>query len=161
MFTVETVRKFHGWTHASLDILLDHLATIPASDYQRKLSGYSFATLRDHVIHILNCEGVWIQSLQKMPYVDRNADDCPAVADARLMKQEMKGRTEAYLSGLTDEQLNADTELRFPDGALMVRTPALILHHVLTHAFHHKGLMVAMCRELGYPAPDTHLCRFQ
>jgi len=29
--------------------------------------------------------------------------------------------------------------------------------HVITHAFHHKGQIVAMLRILGYPAPDTDL----
>jgi uncharacterized damage-inducible protein DinB len=66
-----------------------------------------------------------------------------------------------YLESLTDEQLNGDTALRFSDGDSAVRTPALILHHVFTHAFHHKGQIVAMCRELGHPAPDTDLNQFQ
>jgi uncharacterized damage-inducible protein DinB len=39
------------------------------------------------------------------------------------------------------------------------RTPEswVILLHVITHAFHHKGQIVAMLRILGYPAPDTDL----
>ena len=65
-----------------------------------------------------------------------------------------------YLSGLSDSQLNSETELHFSDGDMAVRTPALVLHHVLTHAFHHKGQVVAMCRLLGYPAPDTDLNQF-
>jgi uncharacterized damage-inducible protein DinB len=52
-------------------------------------------------------------------------------------------------------------QLRFPDGDTAVRTPALILHHLLTHAFHHKGQTVAMCRILGHPAPDTDLNQFE
>ncbi|WP_125488078.1 DinB family protein [Edaphobacter aggregans] len=42
-----------------------------------------------------------------------------------------------------------------------MRAPALILHHVLTHAFHHKGQIVAMCRALVQPAPDTDLNHFE
>src|SRR5580704_8560248 len=38
-----------------------------------------------------------------------------------------------------------------------LRSPAFILHHVITHAYHHKGQVVAMCRLLGHPAPDTDL----
>ena len=29
MFTLDGVRKFHSWTHASLTLLLDHLSIIP------------------------------------------------------------------------------------------------------------------------------------
>jgi uncharacterized damage-inducible protein DinB len=70
-------------------------------------------------------------------------------------------QTHAYLSGMADQQLSRTTELRYPDGNLTVRTPAFILHHVLTHAFHHKGQIVAMCRVLGHPAPDTDLSQFE
>jgi uncharacterized damage-inducible protein DinB len=35
------------------------------------------------------------------------------------------------------------------------------LHHLLTHTFHHKGQIVAMCRVLGHPAPDTDLNQFE
>jgi uncharacterized damage-inducible protein DinB len=38
-----------------------------------------------------------------------------------------------------------------------LRSPAFILLHVITHAFHHKGQIVSMLRILGYPAPDTDL----
>jgi uncharacterized damage-inducible protein DinB len=161
VFTLDGVRKFHGWTHASLDLLLDHLSTIPASDYEKELPSFGRSTLRKQVIHIFNCEGFWIHTLQGLPYADRNPADCPAVADARLLQREVSERTLEYLSSMTDRQLNTDAELHFPDGDKAVRTPALILHHVLTHAFHHKGQIVAMCRELGHPAPDTDLNQFE
>ncbi|HUA97717.1 MAG TPA: DinB family protein [Terracidiphilus sp.] len=161
MFTIDGVRKFHSWTHASLTLLLDHLSTIPTADYAREISGFGFPALQKQVIHIFNCEGFWIHTLQGLNYVDRTPVEFPTVADARILQQEVSRRTEAYLTGLTDQQLNSDTELHFPDGDTAVRTPALILHHLLTHAFHHKGQIVAMCRGLGHPAPDTDLNQFE
>ena len=161
MFTLDGVRKFHGWTHASLDMVLDHLSEMTANDYGREVSGFGFRTLREQTIHIFNCEGAWIHILQGLRYVDRTPQECPLVADARLLQKEVSQATHGYLSTLTNQQLNADTELHFPDGDIAVRTPALVLHHVLTHAFHHKGQIVAMCRVLGRPAPDTDLNQFE
>jgi uncharacterized damage-inducible protein DinB len=161
VFTLDGVRKFHGWTHASLNLVLDHLSTIPASDYVKELPNFGFHTLREQVIHIFNCEGFWIHTLQGRRYVDRKPEECPAVTDARLLQQEVSAVTQVYLSNLTDQQLNSDTELHFPDSDVAVRTPALVLHHVLTHAFHHKGQIVAMCRALGHPAYDTDLNQFE
>ena len=160
MFTLDGIRKFHGWTHASLDLVLDHLSTMPAGDYLKEVSGFGFPTLREQTIHVFNCEGFWVHTLQGLPYADRTVDQCPLVADARLLQKEVSQSTHAYLSTLTDQGLDANTELHFSDGDFAVRTPALILHHVLTHAFHHKGQIVAMCRALGHPAPDTDLNRF-
>ena len=161
MFTLDGIRKFHHWTHASLSLLLDHLATIPAGDYARELPGFGSPTIHCQVLHIFNCEAFWIHILQNRPYQDRDPSDCPAVADARHFQQEVRRQTLEYLAGLTDQQLNSNTELHFPDGDVAIRTPALVLHHVLTHAFHHKGQIVAMCRLLGHPAPDTDLNQFE
>lgn len=161
MFTLGGIGKFHQWTHACLNLVLDHVSTIPAGDYTKEVAGFGFPTLRHQVIHIFNCEGFWVHVLQGLPFRDRNVADCPGVIEARLLEQEVSRRTREYLAGMSDESFNSNRELRFPDGDLAVRTPALVLHHVLTHAFHHKGQMVAMCRLLGYPAPDTDLNRFE
>ena len=40
MFTVDGVGKFHGWTHASLSLVLDHLSALTTSDYVTELSGF-------------------------------------------------------------------------------------------------------------------------
>jgi uncharacterized damage-inducible protein DinB len=160
VFTLDGVRKFHGWTHASLDLVLNHLSTMPAADDVREVPGFGFPTLREQAIHIFNCEGFWVHTLQRLPYANRTLDQCPAVADVRLLQKQVSQSTQAYLSTLTEQKLNADAELHFPDGDVAVRTPALVLHHVLTHAFHHKGQIVAMCRVLGHPARDTDLNQF-
>jgi uncharacterized damage-inducible protein DinB len=162
VFTVDGIRKFHSWTHSCLTLVLDHLSTIPASDYAKEVPGFGFPTLREQVIHIFNCEGFWIdalqgQALEGLTYGNRNSAGCPSVADARLLQREIGEQTLAYLAGLTDQQISSNTELRYPDGDVAIRTPAFMIHHVLTHAFHHKGQIVAMCRVLGHPAPDTDL----
>jgi uncharacterized damage-inducible protein DinB len=157
VFSVDGVRTLHGWTHASLDAVLAHLSHLPADDYVREVSGFGFPTLRDQVIHIFNCEGSWVHRLQGVPYEERTPADWPSIADARRLQKEVSQRTRAYLSTLTDQQLNTEVELHFSDGDVAFRTPALVLHHVFTHAFHHKGQVVAMCRVLGRPAPDTDL----
>ena len=160
-FTLEGIRKFHSWTHASLSLLLDHLSTIPAGDYGKEIPNFGFPTLRNQVVHLFSTEESWVRVLQGLEYANRNPAEYPTVADARLLQHEIIRRTQAYLSTLTDRQLNTGTELHFSDGDSATRTPALVLHHVLTHAFHHKGQIVAMCRALGHPAPDTDLNQFE
>jgi uncharacterized damage-inducible protein DinB len=113
------------------------------------------------VIHILNCEGFWIRTLQALPFEDQDPAAWPTVSDARVLQREVSVKTLHYLSGLSEQQLNTITELRFSDGDTALRAPALVLHHVFTHAFHHKGQIVSMCRILGYPAPDTDLNQFE
>jgi uncharacterized damage-inducible protein DinB len=161
VFTLAGMRQFHNWTHASLTLLLDHLATIPASNYTKELPSFGFPTLHVQVIHIFNCEAFWIHTLQNLPFEDDDPAGYPTVAEARSLQREVGLRTLNYLSRLSEQHLNGNTQMHFPDGDTAVRTPALVLHHVLTHAFHHKGQIVAMCRALGHPAPDTDLNNFE
>lgn len=160
MFTLDGIRQLHRWTHASLGLVLDHMSTMPPDDYGKEVPGFGFRRLREQVIHILNCEGFWVHTLQRAPFTDELPARRPTVSDARALESDISANTMVYLSGLTDGQLNTETELHFPDGDVAVRTPALVLHHMLTHAFHHKGQIVAMCRLLGHPAPDTDLNNF-
>lgn len=161
MFTLDGIRQFHTWTHLCFDRALDHLAALPADDYTRDVPGFGSSSLRAQVIHNLNCEAFWIHVLQGFPFTDEDPARFPTVADARALRDKVTAQTRTYLSSITDAQLNTTTELRFPDGDTATRTPALILHHMLTHAFHHKGQIVAMCRILGHPAPDTDLNNFE
>ena len=161
MFTLDGIRQFHRWTHLCLDRALDHLATLPLSDYTKDVPGFGSPNLRAQVIHCINCEAFWIHMLQGDPYIDEDPSPFPTVADARTFKDKVTAQTLRYLAGLTEQQLKAPTELHFSDAEIATRTPALILHHMLTHAFHHKGQIVAMCRLLGHPAPDTDLNNFE
>ena len=161
MFTVVGMRKLHSWTHSSITLVLDHLATIPEVDYAKELSDFGFPTLRAQILHVFNCEGFWIHTLQSARFEDEEPGNWPSVPDAKVLQRRVSAKTLAYLAGLTDEQLNADTELHFPDGDKAIRTPALVLHHIFTHAYHHKGQIVSMCRTLGHPAPDTDLNQFE
>lgn len=157
MFTLEGIRKLHNWTHSCLNIVIDHVGTIPSAEFVEEVPGFGFSTLQKQLVHVFNCEGLWISALKQHPYGDWDPSACPMVEDVKRFQQLVSRETVDYLSRITDQQLNTDTELRFPDGDIAVRTPALVLHHVFTHAFHHKGQMVTMCRALGYPAPDTDL----
>ncbi|MFP5226215.1 MAG: DinB family protein [Acidobacteriota bacterium] len=161
MFTLDGIRQFHLWTHLCFDRALDHLATLPLTDYTKNVSGFGSPNLRDQVIHCINCEAFWIHVLQGLPYADEERARFPTVADARAFESRVTAQTIDYLSRLNDQQLNTPTTLHFPDGDTATRTPALILHHMLTHAFHHKGQIAAMCRILGHPAPDTDLNNFE
>jgi uncharacterized damage-inducible protein DinB len=161
MFTVDGIRKFHGWTHASLDVLFDHLVVLSDSEYTKEITGFGYASIHAQAIHLLGCEARWVRRLQSQPTGDWNPAQWPALADARKLQRAIAAETLDYVATLTDRQLNANTTLHFPDGETAMRTPALVLHHVFTHAFHHKGQIVAMCRILGHPAPDTDLNQFE
>jgi len=155
MFTLDGIRKFHDWTHSSLGRMLDHIATLPEGSYNTKLNGFGFPTIGEQVIHILQCEAVWIHRARAVSFDGWSITDYQAIQDAKVLQRKVKSETYAYLSGLTDQQLNEEITLHAYDGFEISCTPAHVIHHALTHAFHHKGQIASMCRTLGHPAPDT------
>ncbi len=116
MFTLDGIRKFHSWTHASLTLLFDHLATLSAADYAKELPGFGYPSIHAQVVHLLGCEVRWVSRLRALPVGSWDTTLWPAITDARTLQAEARLQTLDYLSGLTDQRLNANAELRFTDG---------------------------------------------
>jgi len=157
MFTKAGIIELHAATHERLDLLLHHAATVPEELLHKPISGFGHASVWAQMVHILTCEEGWVHDLQNRPFDGWYESDCPAMADLRVAKERVRGATRRYLEGLSEEQLNTTLATRPEGWGGELRSPAFILLHVMTHAFHHKGQVVAMLRILGYPAPDTDL----
>ncbi len=155
MFTTAGLKSFHARTHSSLDILLTHLRTMHSDLLLAELSGFARPNIRDQMFHTIANEIYWIHGLQLLPLPKLSADDYSTAEALVECKRRAMAETLEYLDRLSEPELNQDL-LHVPEGWVgPPRSPAFILHHVLTHAFHHKGQVVAMCRLLGHPAPDT------
>jgi len=157
MFSKTGITELHTATHERLDLLLHHVATVPDGLHHQMISGFGHSSVWKQLVHILTCEEVWVHNLQNKTFLDWDEEDCPTMAALLAAKNRIREATRTYLSGLTEEQFNATLANRPADWGGELRSPAFILLHVITHAFHHKGQVVAMLRTLGYPAPDTDL----
>ena len=160
MFTKEGIKALHAWTHECLDLVFDHAEKLPTPLFVKEMEGFGIASVRNLLAHILYCEAGWVHALQDdLPYAEWKYADYPTVASLREARKQVFAETLAYLDGLSEAQLNATVARRPKGWTKPLRSPAFILHHILTHAFHHKGQVVTMFRMLGYPAPDTDLQR--
>ena len=151
-----SLRELHALTHKRLDMVMDHLRSMPSETLTRHLQGFGRPTLAKQINHVLYCEVAWVRALQNLPEAEWDHDECrlPALVDLRRKVAE---QTVEYLIALPCADLEMPLSA-YPDYWVgPQRTPAFILHHLITHAFHHKGQIVAMCRILGHPAPDTDL----
>jgi uncharacterized damage-inducible protein DinB len=157
MFTKVGIIELHGTMHERLDLLLRHVATVPDDLRRKPISGFGHPSIWKQLVHILTCEEGWVHDLQNEPFAGWTEEDCPTMAALKDAKERIRAATRAYVVGLAEVQLNTTLEERPVDWGGELRSPAFILLHVITHAFHHKGQIVAMLRILGYPAPDTDL----
>jgi uncharacterized damage-inducible protein DinB len=157
MFTKTGIIELHTTTHERLDLLLRHVSAVPGELWHKPISGFGHPSVWKQLAHILTCEEGWVHDLQNKSFVGWYAEDCPTMAAMQASKDRIREATRTYLGNLTEEQINTTLAERPADWGGELRTPAFILLHVITHAFHHKGQIVAMLRILGYPAPDTDL----
>jgi uncharacterized damage-inducible protein DinB len=157
MFTKAGIRELHGTMHERLDLLLDHVATVPENLLHESVSGFGHPSVWKQLVHILSCEEGWMHDLQDKEFAGWRSEDVATMTALRATKGRIRDATRVYLEGLTEAQLNTTLAKRPPDWGGELRSPAFILLHVITHAFHHKGQIVAMLRVQGYPAPDTDL----
>jgi uncharacterized damage-inducible protein DinB len=157
MFAKSGIIELHATMHDRLDLLLSHVATVPDDLCRKQISGFGQPSIWKQFVHILNCEEFWTHSLQNKAFADWPEEAFPTMTDLQAAKERIRRATRAYLDGLTEEQLNTSLAKRPVDWGGELRSPAFILLHLITHAFHHKGQIVAMLRIVGYPAPDTDM----
>ena len=159
MFTKSGILELHSAMHESLDILLQHVETVPAHLLREPLAGFGLPTIWKQLTHILTVEEGWVHDLQDKSFAGWGEEDCPTIIALLAAKSRLRDATRVYVESLSEEQLNATLAKRPEEWFGELRSPAFILLHLITHAFHHKGQVVAMLRTLGHPAPDTDLQR--
>jgi uncharacterized damage-inducible protein DinB len=157
MFTKSGITELHSATHESLDILLRHVESVPASLHREPLAGFGFPTVWKQLIHILTVEEGWVHDLQDKTFAAWGEDDCPTMTALLAAQSRLRDATHAYIESLSEAELNTTLAKRPQAWFGELRSPSFILLHVITHTFHHKGQVVAMLRALGHPAPDTDL----
>jgi uncharacterized damage-inducible protein DinB len=157
MFTKAGILELHAAMHDRLDLLLRHVATVPDKLHREPISGFGHPSIWKQLVHILDCEEGWVHDLQNKTFAGWNEEDWPTMSALLAAKDRIREASRTYLGSLTEEQLNATLKQRPVDWGGELRSPAFIMLHVITHAFHHKGQIVAMLRILGHPAPDTDL----
>jgi uncharacterized damage-inducible protein DinB len=157
MFNRDGIIELHALMHERMDLLLHHVATVPDELCRKPISGFGHATVWRQLVHILTCEEGWVHDLENRAFAGWSEEDCPTMPALHAEKDRIRQATRTFLGSLTEEQVNTTLAERPLDWGGELRSPAFILLHVITHAFHHKGQVVAMLRILGYPAPDTDL----
>lgn len=100
-----------------------------------------------------------MRALQHMPARRWDPESFNSTDALAAAKASVASETASYVNRLSIDQLNREIDTCLPEWVGPKRSPACIILHIVTHAFHHKGQIAAMLRLLGHPAPDTDLQR--
>jgi uncharacterized damage-inducible protein DinB len=163
MFTVEGLSQLHSWAQGSLGVMLDHTAKLSPEELRKPLDGFGCESVHGTLMHTAEAEDFWVSHAHGRTWESWEHSGgpfgfkgCDTVEEIKARFAEVAARTLDYLAGLRDDELMTPQHITHHWGELDI-APAHMLCHIVTHAFHHKGQVVAMCRILGYPPPETDL----
>ncbi|HYD16804.1 MAG TPA: DinB family protein [Candidatus Nanoarchaeia archaeon] len=159
MFTKDGLKLLHAETHQRYRMLLDHAESMPEEAFLAEVPGFGRGTLRDQLVHVLATEEFWVGAVQNKETVEPDYGSFRSAKGLRPMQQRVMSETIVYLDRVPEQELNRTLEQLPHDWVGAPASPAFILLHVITHAFHHKGQVVAMFRLHGHPIGDTDLQR--
>ncbi|HEX4962322.1 MAG TPA: DinB family protein [Thermoanaerobaculia bacterium] len=125
-------------------------------------AGVSFGSLLGTLAHMLGAQRLWLsrflgQPMQRVP----NLDDYPDLASWIAGWEETAAHIEAFLAALSDDQLAVPLSWTSVSAGTSHTLPlwqAVI--HLVNHTSYHRGQVVSLLRQMGYPTASTDLIQF-
>ncbi len=156
MFTQQALLRYHELAYEGLDKLHAHVAGMPAELHNRAVPGFGVDTLIKQLSHLSQTEHFSVMSATGASVEDFDFEPLDSLSALGAYRQQVRSYTRNYIMSRTAEQLNVPLAITM-FGHTFSGVPAEMILHVMTHAYHHKGQAVAMCRLLGHPAPQTDM----
>jgi uncharacterized damage-inducible protein DinB len=121
-------------------------------------AGISFHSMLGTMDHMLGAQVIWLNrflgtSLDHVPSID----DYPDLPSWIHGWEENASHIEAFMAGLTDEQMTAPMTWTTTSGDTHSRPLWQPIVHLVNHTSYHRGQVVSLLRQMGYKAPKTDL----
>lgn len=121
----------------------------------------SFPSVRGTLGHIVGAEWLWLHRWQgESPAAAPAWSAASSLADLRGRLSALESERDAYLSGLTDTDLERVVEYRTLAGRAYADPLADLLRHVVNHSTYHRGQVATQLRQLGQTPPSTDLIAY-
>jgi len=144
---VNTRFAYNQWANHRL---LEAAGRLTVESFSKDLNA-SFGSLRGTLIHILWGESWWLRFWQDGTFIPEfPPEEFPTVPALTASWAKLQQEQQAFVAGLTDEQLAATRLVRSHEYTL-----GELIHHLLNHSTYHRGQVVLLLRQLGATPPAT------
>lgn len=127
---------------------LNWCQTISEEEFHKERIG-GMKSIRETLIHIIDCELLWLNSLVEKPIIFENRTAINALSEICTYSDFVKSHTESFIEQLPSQYENNIIEVKRRDGTILHFTQKKILAHMMTHEIHHIGQLSIWARELG------------
>lgn len=137
--------------------VLKAVRPVPPDDLTRE-AGVSFGSLLGTMAHMLGSQRMWLSRFSGQP-LDRvpGLADFPDLLSWIHAWEETASGIEAFVAGLTDEQLAAPITWTTTEGRTYTRPLWQPVLHLVNHSTYHRGQVTSLLRQLGHQPPSTDL----
>ncbi|HEV7786428.1 MAG TPA: DinB family protein [Thermoanaerobaculia bacterium] len=142
-------------------LILGAVRPVKSEDLTRD-AGVSFRSVLGTLAHTLISQRLWLSRFLGNPLtVLPRLDEYPDLPAWIAGWEEMASQIEAFLAGLSDDQLATPlTWASLPDGAVHTLPLWHAVIHLVNHSTYHRGQVVSLLRQMGYSVPHTDLIVF-
>ena len=138
-------------------LMLKSVREVRPEDLTRD-AGISFGSLLGTMAHMAGAQRLWLSRFSGSPLGRVPAiEDFPDLSTWIQGWEETAAGIEAFLAGLTDEQLAGPLTWTTTRGETFSRPLWQPVIHLVNHTTYHRGQVVSLLRQMGYQPPSTDL----
>ncbi len=157
---MKTLQQQYTLVKGSRGVLFNYLATIPFEKLQTGLETADNHSIGSLLKHTGNSYLSWLSEFAfNVPLVVQDEKAWTSMEDVRAFYKEVDDAVMKFLNAF-EEATTEITRLKARQNVMMNLSVLELFTHVITHEFHHKGLIVNMTRQLGFVPVDTDIIRF-
>lgn len=154
--TIAMLIRYH---YSAFDRVWESVKTLTTAQFLAE-NNYSLRSVSNHLAHCANVDERWLARLQgQEPPPRLLSHDYPNQAALRIQWDAVRSRVSAYVSQLTDEELQTPVTVKLSDRFPAPRKFARweILLHIINHGTDHRAQILARLHELGAPTFEQDL----
>ena len=148
--TTKDVERLFDYSYWANRKIVQVLSDLPPELFTQPVPG-SYGSIRNTMVHMLSAEWGWLERCggqKRGPAL--KSDDYPTLESLVTTWSGVEGHVRAFLSGLTDRDLERVIEYTNPKGEKRSGVLGELLQHAANHASHHRGQVALLVRALGH-----------
>lgn len=155
---LEILQQQYSWIRLARQNMFAVLEELPPQILHQTVSEFGRGTIIRTHIHVVDCYRFWLESFAFKKINEHRDISVHEIerADVKNVREkfvEVDELVQRFLYEYCDRWSEPIEQDESWQGYPKTATPLLLLTHVETHEFHHKGQIVSMARHLGYPPP--------
>jgi len=145
---------------AAREIVFDFIETEIGDDVNTPVPVYNNHSISYILLHTAACYFSWLDSFAQSENIEwLDTLNVNTIAQIRQLYGKVDDIVAAFLQNFKDKMEMPITNIHNAAGEVTA-TPLQLFTHVLTHEFHHKRQIMAMCRILGHTPVETDVSLF-